>query len=142
MIEKDEVEEKIAELRGEFGGLLDEESLRKLALDELGMLVMNKKKIIDMTDKEAVSLEVRISKVYETREFTRKDGSTGKVRNVVIEDETGSCRLVLWDDDTDIPEILGIADGDQLGLRNCYVRFSDYGIDISRGRIGHIEKIQ
>jgi replication factor A1 len=142
MSEKDEMEEKIAELREEFGGLLDEESLRNLALDELGMLVMNKKKIIDMKDKEAVSLEVRVSKIYEIREFARKDGSTGKVRNVVIEDETGSCRLVLWDDDADLPEILGIADGDQLELRNCYVKFSDYGVDISRGRTGHIEKIQ
>jgi len=45
MGEEQEIDEKIAELRKEFGSLLDQEALKKLALDELGKLVINKKNI-------------------------------------------------------------------------------------------------
>ena len=136
------LEERIAELREEFGNLLDEDALRRLALDELGELVTNSKKIADLKDKEAATLEVRVAKAYEIREFTRKDGSPGRVRNIMIEDDTGGCRMVLWDDDVYLLEGLYIAEGDVLELANFYVRFSDYGIEVTKGKMGRLRKIE
>ena len=141
MGEEQEIDEKIAELRREFGSLLDQEALKKLALDELGKLVINKKNIEDLRDREGVSLTVRVLKIYDVREFNRRDGSKGVVRNLLIEDDTGNCRLSLWDDDVKLPEVMGIVEGSRLDLINCYVKISDYGVDVNRGRIGRVELI-
>ena len=44
------------------------------------------------------------------RTFDRRDGSEGRVRNVRLQDETGSIRVALWDDRADID----VAPGDGL----------------------------
>jgi len=36
---------------------------------------------------------------------------------------------------------MGIVEGSRLDLINCYVKISDYGVDVTRGRIGRIELI-
>jgi replication factor A1 len=134
-----ELEEKIAELREEFGALLNDDALKKLALEELGKLVVNRKQISDLRDREGASLEVRVVKIYETREFNRKDGTTGFLKKILIEDDSGSCQLTLWDDDVGLPENLGFNEGSRLNLINCYVKISDFGIDVTKGKIGKIE---
>lgn len=136
-----ELDEKIAELREEFGSLLNEEALRKLALEELGKLVINRKMISDLRDREGASLEARVVRISDTREFKRKDGTTGMIRKILLEDDSGSCYLVLWDDDVEFPELMGIKEGSRLDLINCYVKISDFGVDVTRGRIGKIEKL-
>jgi replication factor A1 len=140
MMEADhELEEKIAELREEFGSLLDQEALKKLALEELGRLVINKKNIADLKNREGVSLSARIVKIYDVREFNRKDGSIGRVRNLLIEDDTGSCKFSLWDDDVELAGTAEISEGRQLNLVNCFVKISDYGVEVTKGRMGRIE---
>ena len=134
-----ELEEKIAELREEFGTLLNDDALRKLALEELGKLVLNRKQISDLRDREGASLEVRVVKIYDTREFNRKDGTIGYLRKILIEDDSGSCQLTLWDDDIGLPENVGIDEGSRLALINCYVKISDFGVDVTKGKIGRIE---
>lgn len=136
-----ELDEKISELREEFGSLLNEEALRKLALEELGKLVINRKVISDLRDREGASLEVRVVRISDTREFKRKDGTTGMIRKILIEDDSGSCHLVLWDDDVKLPELMGIKESSRLDLVNCYVKISDFGVDVTKGRIGKIEKL-
>ena len=134
-----ELNEKIAELRDEFGTLLNDEALRELALEELGKLVLNKKQISDLRDREGASMDVRVVRIYESRQFNRKDGTKGLFRKMLIEDDTGSCQLTLWDDDVSLPEELGIDEGSKLVLMNCYVKISDFGVDVSKGKIGRIE---
>lgn len=130
---------RVEELRKEFGDLLDGETLEQIALDERGILLTNKKSISELKDREEASLEVRVKKISDTREFKKRDGGTGKVRNLEIEDDTGSCRLVLWDDDTALPETLEIGRGTRLRLIDCYVKHTDFGVDVSKGRRGRIE---
>jgi len=67
---------------------------------------------------------VNIVPIYE---FTRKDGSKGKVRNVSISDKTGIIGIVLWDDKTqlisedDINKVLIIKNGSVQKGRNVDV---------------------
>ncbi len=53
------------------------------------------------------------------RTFARKDGTTGKVANVTIGDETGKIRLVLWDAKAESP---GFNVGDTVEITNAYAR--------------------
>jgi replication factor A1 len=139
MNSRGDLRQRVAELKDEFGNLLDETTLEKIALDERGLLMMNKKSVSELKDREEASLEVRVKRIFGTREFKRRDGGPGRVRNLDIEDETGSCRLVLWDEDVELPEKMGMKEGTGLKLINCYVKHTDFGLDVSRGKKGKIE---
>jgi replication factor A1 len=102
---------------------------------------MAEKKIAELKDREEVTLEVTVTKIMPVRQFTKKDGGQGKVRNVNVNDDSGSCRIALWDADADIIETLGIAEGTKLKCVDCFVKQTDYGVDISKGRKGSIDKI-
>jgi replication factor A1 len=63
-----------------------------------------------------------IGKVLDTgkmRTFARKDGTTGKVTNVTLGDDTGKIRLTLWDAKA---EALDFKVGDTVEITNAYAR--------------------
>jgi replication factor A1 len=105
------------------------------------MAMVNVKNIKDLKDREEATVEVEVTKIAETREFEKRTGGKGKVRNVSVKDETGSCRLALWDNDVDLVDTLPIRVGGKLRCVDCYVKHSDFGMDISKGKKGKIESI-
>jgi replication factor A1 len=132
-------ESKMARLREEFGGLVDDITIRRLVLEKGGVNMVTKK-ITDLKDREEASTVVKVTKINEPKTFNKRTGGQGKVRNLDVEDETGTCRLTLWDDDIELPEKLDVKVGTQLVLTDCYAKQSDYGLDISKGKKGKIEK--
>ena len=96
------------------------------------------KKVVDLKDREEVNIEVTVMKIFDTKEFSRRDGSSGKVRNLKVKDETGECRVALWDNDVEMVETLNLAEGSMLLCEDCYVKQTDFGTDISRGKKGKI----
>jgi ssDNA-binding replication factor A large subunit len=137
----DELESRLGKLRAEFGGLIDDDTLRRIALDEGGMHMATEKKIVDFKDREEVSAVVKVTKIADVKNFTKRTGGSGKVRNLNVEDDSGSCRLTLWDEDVEMPEGLDIQIGTQLKISDCYVKQSDFGLDVSKGKKGKIEKL-
>ena len=49
-----------------------------------------------------------VCKIYDAITFMRDDGSTGQVRSLEMEDDTGSIRITLWNDDTNMELKKGI----------------------------------
>lgn len=101
---------------------------------------MATKKIADLKDKEEVSVVVKVNKVNDTRTFNKRTGGQGRVRNIDVEDDSGTCRLTLWDDDVELPEKMAFSVGTMLSLTDCYTKQTDFGLDISKGKKGKIEK--
>lgn len=132
-------ESRMARLREEFGGLVDDATIRRLVLGERG-IKMTANKIADIKDREEVSAVVRVTKINDTKTFNKRTGGQGRVRNLEIEDDSGNCRLTLWDEDVEMPEQLNIEIGTQLTLTDCYVKRTDFGTDVSKGKKGKIEK--
>lgn len=97
------------------------------------------KKIADLGDREEVSVVVKVTHVNDTKTFQKRTGGEGKVRNINVEDETGTCRLTLWDEDVELPENMNIEIGTQLKLTDCYTKQTDFGLDITKGKKGKIE---
>ncbi len=126
-------------LKEEFGGLIDDNTLRRL-LESRGDN-MSEKKISEFGDKEEVSATVKVTRIYDAKIFNKRTGGEGKVRNIAVEDDSGNCRITLWDDDVDLVETMSIEVGDELKLTSCYVKQTDYGTDVSKGRTGTIEKL-
>ncbi|MDW5563564.1 MAG: OB-fold nucleic acid binding domain-containing protein [Methanomassiliicoccus sp.] len=130
----------MARLREEFGGLVDDITIRRLVLEDRG-IKMVAKKISDIKDREEVSAVVRVTKINEAKTFNKRTGGQGRVRNLDIEDDSGNCRLTLWDEDVELPENMDLEIGTQLTLTDCYVKKTDFGTDISKGKKGKIEKL-
>ena len=136
----EDLDDRVAELRQEFGGLLNDEVLRRIAKEEEGGNNMASiKKIADLGDKEEISIVVKVTRINDTKTFQKRTGGEGKVRNLNIEDETGTCRLTLWDEDVELPENMNIEIGTQLKLTDCYTKQTDFGLDITKGRKGQIK---
>ncbi|MEI6796554.1 MAG: hypothetical protein WCK39_06795 [Methanomassiliicoccales archaeon] len=148
MVSEEEIQSKMKELDGEMGGLLNPVTLRRFALSSLGVQTpktiqetsTQMKKLADVKDREEVTVEVVVVKIPSPRSFKKKDGSPGRVLNIPVRDETGSCRLALWDNEVELVSTLPIEEGTRLFCEQCFVKISEYGIDLSPGRSGKISK--
>lgn len=136
----DEFKEKVQEKIELMGGLCDEKTASKLVANDLGILEMMKIGEISL-DHKNVSFVGKVTQVDEPREFSRADGSLGRVANIIVSDETGSIRVVLWDELADLIKV------DELSIEQIlkisgYVRDGYVGIEVNVGRNGSLEFIE
>lgn len=103
------------------------------------------KKISELTERDpSVDVVCRVIRIYEPREFERDDKTKGKVVNLIIGDETGRARLVLWDEDAGLIEKAMIKEGDTIKVKKGYVkvRWTDGGrFDEPEVNVGKYGKI-
>jgi replication factor A1 len=87
-----------------------------------------------------VSIKVKIQRVFRVSTFTKKDGNDGKVLAMVVADDSGSTRLVFWDEKAD--EVDGIAAGEVIRVDHAYTKPNRDGteIEIHVGRSSTIER--
>ena len=83
-----------------------------------------------------VDIEVTVKSISSIREF-QKFGKIGRVANATVEDETGTIKLTLWNDDID-----NIREGDKIRLTNGFVSEFQGEKQLSAGRFGKIEVIK
>ncbi|MBN2335033.1 hypothetical protein JXL21_05695 [Candidatus Bathyarchaeota archaeon] len=84
----------------------------------------------------SVNVAALVTQVGEQREFVRRDGTEGRVVSVLLEDETGTVRLSLWDGDVDLTEQM--EEGSTVVVENGYTRAGYGGIDLNAGRNGRV----
>ncbi|AEH06119.1 OB-fold nucleic acid binding domain-containing protein [Methanothermococcus okinawensis] len=89
---------------------------------------------LDEKSKNDITTVGRVLTIYDINEFERSDGTTGKVRNIIIEDETGKIRVVLWDKDAE----LDIKEGDIVKIVHGYAKDNGEFVDLNIGRFGRI----
>lgn len=88
-----------------MGGLCDEPMAAMLVANELGFSDVGRDcvKIENITyESGQVNFIARIISVFDVKEFTRNDGTVGRVGNVIVGDESGKIRLTLWDNMADM----------------------------------------
>jgi len=95
----DEIEERIAEIAEREG--ISEHAAAVMLAEELGVNLEGKEELLHIADlvpgMTGVNVVARIMRKYPPREYQKRDGSTGRVANLIIYDGTGRTRLVLWD---------------------------------------------
>jgi len=137
LISKDEFDKKIEAKVQDWNNLIDENAAAALVVNELGCSKIEFTKISDI--KNGVSnISARIDFIDEPRELVTRRGP-GKLVRVTLSDETGKCRLALWDNDIELIEKLKLEEGKRIRIVNGYVKISKYGIDVSKGKWGVIE---
>ena len=83
-----------------------------------------------------VDIIVDVIDVSEPREF-EKFGKTGKVATAIVKDESGDCKLSLWNEDTE-----RIKAGDKVHIINGYVSEWQGEKQLTVGRMGKIEIVK
>jgi replication factor A1 len=98
---EEKIIEMINEKRDELSGMVSGEGAAHIIAKELGVsLFSGKLKIESIIPGMNVSVLGRIVNIGGIREFSR-EGSKGRVANLLIADESGSIRLSLWDNEID-----------------------------------------
>ena len=133
---KTKIDEKVATM----GGLCDLETAALLVIQELGGDEPITKIKDIAPDSGSVCFACKVVSISDIHEFSRSDGSTGRVANLKVGDETGTIRVSLWD------ELVGVADKIEVGEHLQISGYAKEGYagttEVSVGRTGHIDVIE
>ena len=143
---KVDIEEKIHEKEAELGGLVSKEGAAQIVARELGLDISSERKKTELVNimpgMKNVNVIGRIFNISKNIDFTRQDGSKGKVVNLFVADNSGQARLPLWNDQTKIVEEEMVKIGDVIQVENSFAKESIYGdIELSLGKFGAVRKI-
>ena len=155
-LERKDILKMIEEKREELGReVINDESAAMIVARELGVDLHQispkaRQKIEDITETTRnVALTAKVVNIGTVRTFSRKDGGgEGKVASIMVSDDTGSIRVVLWDEKTEIvspdndsENVLSI--DDIIQIRGAYVKkgLGD-ALELNLGRSGHIEPLK
>ena len=90
------------------------------------------------TNSRAINIVVKVVSKSEVREVvTRRDGSTHRVCDATVGDETGTIILTLWDDTID-----NINEEDTISIKNGYISLFRGSMHLNIGRYGSFEKME
>ena len=135
-----EFEKEINKQYKQYDELIDKDTIAYLLVDQLGRNTQSIIKIADLTANGEYTVAGVVQSVSDSKSFKRKNGSPGKVVNLEIADESGSCRLVLWNGDIDSIKNKEIKPGTRVKIINGYTK-TGYtgGMEIHLGRWGLLE---
>ncbi len=123
-VPKEDIERKVEAKRAKLSGLVSKEGAAQIVAAELGINFENEHmKLSEIVEgmKKANSI-VQVIDVYPVRAYS-KNGREGKVANLLVGDETGNVRMVLWDvNHIGLVEKGEIEKGDVLDVTNASVR--------------------
>nr|MBA4405371.1 hypothetical protein [Nanoarchaeum sp.] len=128
---RDVLDKKIEEKIKSLSDLISREGAAQIIANQLGVKLVenfgNRRFKLREVPRGASSVNVlaRVVSIYGVREFN-KEGRSGKVANLLIGDETGSLRLVIWDEKLiKLLEDGAINEGDVLRVNNAYSRVNN-----------------
>ncbi len=149
--ERKDILEMIEEKREELGReVINDESAAMIVARELGVDLHQispkaRQRIEDITETTRnVALTAKIINMGSVRTFSRKEGGgEGKVASIIVSDETGSIRVVLWDDLTNAISENVVSVGDIIQIRGAYVKkgLGD-SLELNLGRMGQIRILE
>jgi len=116
--------------------ILDPKNLEDKHTSKLPKIKENIKKIPELTEGETASVHGRILYLYPPSEFDRPDGTKGQRSSIILEDEGGKVRVVLWD--ANAQRINDFSEGDIVKIEGAGVKENERGKELhisNRGRI-------
>lgn len=146
-LSREEVMKKVEEKMKEFSDLLTLEGAAYLVANEFGLDLLEKRRrqleikniVVGMRN---VSFIGRVFNITPIVNFERVDGSVGKVVNIFVGDNTGFVRVPLWDDQVKIIEEKELKIGDTIQITNGIAKEGLYGIEVSIGKYGLINRVE
>lgn len=138
VISKEDFLQRVQEKVESMGGLCDEPMAAMLVANELGFSDVGRDsvKIENITAESGqINFVAKVVSVFDTKEFTRNDGTIGRVGNIIVGDETGKIRITLWDNMADLIKTEKIRAGQTLQISG-YAKQGYSGVEINVGNNG------
>ncbi len=135
----EEFEDHIEDKRKKYDDFLDDEALAYMVVAEHGRNTDAMDHIRDIEPGEEATIKGEIVDLGQLRTFDSKNGE-GRVRNVRIDDGTGSIKVVFWNEETE--RVMDFEIGMKLKVINGYVQDRGYGLQISPGKWGEVIKAE
>jgi replication factor A1 len=131
-LSKEQIEAKIKEKLDLLSGLVSKEGAAHIVANELGISLVSKtsgkvqisKLLEGMRD---ITILGKVVQVYEARTF-EKSGKSGSVGSFIAGDETGTVRVVLWNEQS--KRLAELNKGDVVKVENGYVRPRTDGVEL------------
>lgn len=140
-LSEEDVNKKILEKQRELSNLVSREGAAYIVAKELGLDLIGHAKPHATEIKDIASgaknleLSTTVFRIFPTREF-EKDGKKIKVASLLLSDNSGSIRLSLWDEQTEL--LKDLKEGSVLEISGAYSKDDGRGLELrleKRGRI-------
>jgi replication factor A1 len=138
VISKKDFLQRIQDKVENMGGLCDETMAAMLVANELGFSEVGRDrvKIENITAESGqVNFVAKVISVFDAKEFTRNDGTIGRVGNLIAGDETGKIRVTLWDNMADLIKAGKVKAGQTLQI-SSYAKQGYSGVEVNVGNNG------
>jgi replication factor A1 len=113
----------------QLSGLISKDGAAHIVANELGVqLIVNggRLKVKDaFPGMRSVEIAGKVTQKFDAREFSRQDGTSGKLAAFTLGDETGTIRVVAWGEKAD--EIAAISENSIILLQQAQVRENNRG---------------
>lgn len=139
LLPKNQFLQEINHLYTTWDKLIDKHLIALYLIDKHGRNTQPQTTIKHMQPNQEYTITGAISAIYPEHTFTRKNGYNGRVQNIDIQDSTGICRVVLWNDDVELIKQHNITKGTTIKLINGYTKSGRNGIEIHLGKWGMLE---
>jgi len=127
-LKREEVLEIIQNKKSDAGKFLTDETAARITASELGVKISKKQVNLKIQVKDIVSglndvsLTGKVVSVYPPKTFKRRDWTQGKLASMVISDQSGTLRVVLWDNKVELVETGKIQREQTITVSHAYVR--------------------
>jgi len=122
-----------------YGELLDKDTIAFLLVDELGRNSFSLTAIAALKSGMDATVVATVQAVSEVKTFRKKNGTVGKVLNLDIMDDSGGCRLALWNQDIELVKSREIAVGTRIRVINGYTKDGFGGVELNLGKWGMLD---
>ena len=144
-LSKEKIEEKINDKIKQLSDLVSKEGAAHIIANQLGVKLFENlgERVIKIKEipkgSTSVNVLAKVVNIYGINKFTRNDKES-RVANLMIADETGPVRLVMWEDHLiDMLDRDEIAEGDILRVKNSYSRENRGYTELHLGARSEIE---
>jgi len=148
-LNRKEILEIIEQKKRGAGDFLTDETAARIAASELGVEVAKKPLRLKIQIQDLISglndvtVAGRVVAVYPPKTFTRRDWTEGKLASLVVSDESGTLRVVLWDDKVELVEGGKIQREQTVRISHGYVREGlDGKPELHLGQRGNIKVLK
>jgi len=143
---RQEVHKMIEKKKEGVGEFFTDETAARIVASELGVEIVQKPLRLEILIHDLVSglndvtVAGRVITFYPPQTFTRRDWTEGKFARLLIADRSGTLKVVLWDDKTDLVETGKVEQGQIIKVSHGYVREGlDGKLELHVGSRGNIQ---
>lgn len=148
-LKRKEIVEIIEKKKSEARYFLTDETAARIAASELGVEIVKKPFRLKIQIQDLISglndvtVAGQVIAIYPPKTFTRRDWTKGKLASILISDESGTLRVVLWDEKVELVEGGKIQCKQTIRVSHGYIREGlDGNPELHLGDRGSIEVIK